>query len=92
MTRPRLANLIGIAIGVAGVAFVVRRIVRDRAEIADALSSANPAWLVVGSVTGVVAMTLIGVNWLLILRRAGAAAPWRRGCLLYTSDAADEKG
>ena len=79
MTRPRLANLIGIAIGVAGVAFVVRRIVRDRAEIADALSSANPAGLVVGSVTGVVAMTLIGVNWLLILRRAGAAAPWRRG-------------
>ncbi len=79
MTRPRLANLIGVAIGLAGVAFVVRRIVRDRSQIADALSSANPAWLVVGSITGLVAMTLIGANWLLILRRAGALAPWRRG-------------
>ncbi len=79
MTRSRLVNLIGIAIGVAGVAFVARRIVRDRSEIADALSSAEPIWLAVGGVTGLIAMSLIGVNWLLILRRAGAAAPWRRG-------------
>jgi len=79
MTRPRLVNLVGIAIGVAGVAFVGRRIARDRAEIADALSSADLAWLVVGGVTGLVAVVLIGVNWLLILRHTGAAAPWRRG-------------
>jgi glycosyltransferase 2 family protein len=79
MARSRLVNLVGITIGVAGIAFVARRIVRDRAEIADALSSAAPVWLVVGGVAGVIAMALIGANWLLILRRAGAAAPWRRG-------------
>jgi glycosyltransferase 2 family protein len=79
MTRSQLVNLVGIAIGAAGIAFVTRRIVRDRSEIADALSSAEPGWLVVGGVTGLIAMASIGVNWLLILRRAGAAAPWRRG-------------
>jgi glycosyltransferase 2 family protein len=79
MTRSRLVNLVGVAIGVAGIAFVTRRIIRDRAEIADALSSAEPGWLAVGGVSGLVAMASIGVNWLLILRRAGTSAPWRRG-------------
>ncbi len=79
MNRSRLVNLIGIAIGVAGIAFVVRRVVRDRSEIADAISSANLVWLVVGGMCGLVAMALIGLNWLLILRHSGAAAPWRRG-------------
>ncbi len=79
MNRSRLVNIIGIAIGVAGIAFVVRRVVRDRSEIADALSTANLAWLVVGGIAGLFAMALIGVNWLLILRHTGAAAPWRRG-------------
>ena len=79
MNRSRLVNVVGIAIGITGIAFVVRRIVRDRSEIADALSSADMSWLIVGGITGLVAMTLIGVNWLLILRHAGAAAPWRRG-------------
>jgi uncharacterized membrane protein YbhN (UPF0104 family) len=79
MTRTRLVNLVGIAIGVAGIVFVVRRIVQDRTEIADALSSADLGWLVVGGIAGLLAMALIGANWLWILRHAGAAAPWRRG-------------
>jgi hypothetical protein len=92
VNRSKLINIVGIAIGVAGIAFVARRIVRDRSEIADALASAEPGWLVVGGVTGLVAMGLIGVNWVLLLRRGhtpapgtaaplqgGAAAPWRRG-------------
>jgi len=79
MNRSKLINVVGVAIGVAGIAFVARRIVRDRSEIADALSSADLAWLVVGGIAGLFAMGLIGVNWLLILRHAGATAPWRRG-------------
>lgn len=79
MNRSRLINVVGIAIGLAGIAFVARQIVRDRSEIADALSSADLGWLVVGGITGVLALGMIGVNWLLILRHAGAAAPWRRG-------------
>jgi uncharacterized membrane protein YbhN (UPF0104 family) len=79
MSRSRLVNLIGIVIGVAGIAFVTTRIVRDREAIADAMSSAEVGWLVVGGAAGTIAMALIGVNWLWILRHAGAAAPWRRG-------------
>ena len=79
MSRSRLVNLIGIAIGVAGIAFVTSRIIRDRDAIADAMASADLGWLVVGGVAGGIAMALIGVNWLLILRHAGAVAPWRRG-------------
>ncbi len=79
MSRSRLVNLIGIAIGAAGVAFVVSRIVRDREAIGDALSSADLGWLAVGGLFGLVAMAMIGANWLLILRHNGAAAPWRRG-------------
>ena len=79
MSRSRLVNLVGIVIGVAGIAFVTTRIVRDRDAIADAMSSAEVGWLVVGAVAGTIAMALIGLNWLWILRHAGAAAPWRRG-------------
>jgi hypothetical protein len=79
MRRSRLVNLIGLVIGAAGVAFVVSRIVRDREAIADALSSAEVGWLVVGGAFGFAAMAMIGINWLLIIRHAGAAAPWRRG-------------
>jgi uncharacterized membrane protein YbhN (UPF0104 family) len=79
VSRSRLVNLIGIVIGVAGIAFVTTRIVRDRDAIADAMSSAEVGWLAVGAVAGTIAMALIGLNWLWILRHAGAAAPWRRG-------------
>lgn len=79
MNRARLLNLIGIAIGVAGLAFVAVKIIRDRKEIADALDSAQFGWLVVAFVSGLAAMTLIGVNWLWIMRAGGAAAPRRRG-------------
>ncbi len=79
MTRSRLVDLLGIAIGVAGLTFVAVRIVQDREEIADALSSSDPIWLVVAVVSGLAAMALLGVNWLLIVRHGGAPAPWRRG-------------
>ena len=75
----RLTNLIGIAIGLAGLAFVGIRIVQDREEIADALSSADPSWLVAALLSGLAAMALLGLNWLAIIRHGGAPAPWRRG-------------
>jgi hypothetical protein len=79
MNRSRLVNLIGVAIGIAGLAFVVVRIVQDREEIADALSSADPVWLVAAVVSGLFAMALLGMNWLGVVRRGGSPAPWRRG-------------
>ncbi len=79
MNRTRLANLIGIAVGVLGLAFVALRIVRDREEISDALSSSDPIWLIAAAISGLAAMALLGVNWLVIVRHGGAPAPWRRG-------------
>lgn len=78
MSRSRLANLVGIAIGVAGLAFVTSRVLRDRAAIGDALAAADLTWLAAALAAGTVAMALIGLNWVSILHHAGAAAPWRR--------------
>jgi uncharacterized membrane protein YbhN (UPF0104 family) len=75
----RVLNLAGVAIGVAGLAFVVARVVRDRDEIADALATARPGGLIVAFVAGLAAMTLLGANWIVILRAGRAHAPWRRG-------------
>jgi glycosyltransferase 2 family protein len=75
----RVANVIGVAVGVAGTGFVVRQIVLNRAEIADALSSADLAWLAVGGITGLLAMGVLGANWLSVIRRAGGRTSWRRG-------------
>lgn len=83
MNRARLLNLVGVAIGVAGLVFVGVRIVRDRDEIADALDEAQFGWLVVAFVSGLAAMALIGINWLWIMRAAGADAPRRRGMSWY---------
>lgn len=83
MTRARLLNLVGIAIGIAGVAFVVVRIIRDRHDIADALAAADPVWLVVAFLSGLCAMSLIGVNWLWIMSAAGAHTTLRRGMSWY---------
>jgi uncharacterized membrane protein YbhN (UPF0104 family) len=79
MTRARWINLVGVGIGIAGLVFVAVRIGRDRDEIAEALESADPVWLAVSLASGLCAMMLLGVNWLIIIRRTGSAAPTRRG-------------
>jgi glycosyltransferase 2 family protein len=79
VSRMRIANAIGVGVGVAGTAFVVRQIVLNRVDIADALSSADLAWLAVGGATGLLAMGLLGANWLSVIRRAGGRTSWRRG-------------
>lgn len=79
MTRARWINLVGVGIGIAGLVFVAARIGRDRDEIAEALESADPVWLAVSLASGLCAMMLLGVNWLIIIRRTGSAAPTRRG-------------
>ena len=79
MTRARWVNLVGIGIGIAGLIFVAMRVARDRDEIAEALDSSDPVWLVLSLASGLCAMTLLGVNWLIIIRHTGFPAPTRRG-------------
>ena len=79
MTPRRIGNLLGILVGVLGIAFVGVQIARERDAFADALGSANPAWLAASVVAGLASMTGIGLNWIAIVEHHGARAPRRRG-------------
>ena len=59
----RLSNYVGILIGVLGVAFVVRQLVRERGAVAAALGGVTPEKLFLALVVGVASMTMIGVGW-----------------------------
>ncbi len=74
-----LAGIVGLAIGVAGLAFVGIRIARDWDQIVETMRSANPAWLVAAVVAGLVSMTLIAVNWLSLIARRGHATSLSTG-------------
>ncbi len=78
-SRAGLLNLAGIVIGVAGIAFVVVRIYRDREAIGDAFESATLSWLAAGLVSGWVAMALIGLAWLWIMSTSDVRPDRRRG-------------
>lgn len=67
----RWSRLIGVAIGLAGIAFVVRAVVRDWDEVSRAISEANPWFLVLALALGGVAMTGIGLAWHTSLRALG---------------------
>ncbi|MET0580123.1 MAG: YbhN family protein [Ilumatobacteraceae bacterium] len=69
--RRSLAGIVGLAVGVAGLAFVGIRIARDWDQIVETMRSANPAWLLAAVVAGLVSMTLIAVNWLSLIERRG---------------------
>jgi glycosyltransferase 2 family protein len=75
----RVAHMAGIVIGLAGLGFVAVRVGRDRDDIGDAMAAADPIWMIAAAISGLAAMTLLGVNWLVIVRAGGAAAPLRRG-------------
>ena len=77
VTRRSLAGIVGLAVGIAGLAFVGIRIARDWDQIVETMRSANPAWLFAAVVAGLVSMTLIAVNWLSLIERRAALTPIR---------------
>lgn len=68
----RVARLLGIIIGVLGVVFVVRELVRNWIVVTDAASGADPIVLVVAFVIGLASMTTIGLAWHRCLTLLGA--------------------
>lgn len=83
-TRRRGAfGIVGLAIGIAGLAFVIRTIVRERDEIGSTLSDASPTWLVLAGLAVLTAMALIGWNWLAILGRREPGLPLGSGLMWY---------
>ncbi len=79
LSRAAVANLVGVAIGVAGLAFVGIQIFRDWDELTATLDSARPAWMVAAVFAGLASMSIIGINWLSLIERRGRAVPRSRG-------------
>lgn len=75
-TMPRrrvIGNLVGIAIGLVGLGFVVVRLASDWPAVTDSLGDADWWLLVYALLVGLVGMTIIGLNWRVILRDLGAS-------------------
>jgi len=63
----RLSSLLGIAIGIAGVAFVVRTLISKWDEVSDAFSQVDAINLVLSLLLGLAAMTSIGWIWVAMI-------------------------
>ena len=70
ISRPivaRISSLLGIAIGIAGVAFVARTLISKWSEVTDAFSQVNAVNLVLSLLLGLAAMTSIGWIWVTMI-------------------------
>ena len=63
----RISSLLGVAIGVAGVAFVVRTLISKWDEVSDAFSQVDAINLVLSLLLGLAAMTSIGWIWVTMI-------------------------
>ncbi len=70
ISRPvlsRISSLLGIAIGIAGVAFVVTTLVSKWDEVSDAFSQVDAINLILSLLLGLAAMTSIGWIWVTMI-------------------------
>ncbi len=59
----------GVAVGAAGVAFVIRTLVNKWDQVSDAFSQMNIMTLITSFLLALSALTIIGTNWSTILRQ-----------------------
>jgi len=59
----RVWRTLGILIGLLGVGFVVRELIRNWGDVQEAMRGADPVVLVAAWIVGVGSMTLIGLTW-----------------------------
>jgi uncharacterized membrane protein YbhN (UPF0104 family) len=79
----KLASFVGILIGIAGVAFVIRTILTKREQVGDAFAQLNGITLIASLLLGLSAMTLIGYVWTRMLVTRGHHAPPRSAMAWY---------
>ncbi len=72
MNNRRFAGMVGLAIGLAGLVFVVVTVARDWEQTTDSLRRADWMLFVLAVLVGLVAMTLIGLVWRQIMAKLGA--------------------
>jgi uncharacterized membrane protein YbhN (UPF0104 family) len=63
----RISSVLGIAIGIAGVAFVTRTLISKWDEVSDAFSQVDAINLVLSLLLGLAAMTSIGWIWVTMI-------------------------
>ena len=73
------ARLAGIAVGLAGLAFVVRLVLRERVALAALVRDVELAWLAAAVGAGLAGMAGIGLTWGAIVQRLDRRAPGDRG-------------
>jgi uncharacterized membrane protein YbhN (UPF0104 family) len=86
MTRSvavRLLRWLGLAIGIAGLAFVFRRLIADWDTIRHSIAGARVGSLVLALLLGLLSMTGIGLVWRQILGHLGARVPIREALHRY---------
>jgi uncharacterized membrane protein YbhN (UPF0104 family) len=74
---------VGAVLAVAAAVFVGRALVRDRAEIGDALEGAAPGWLALAAVLAVVGMTAIALPWRRAIQLLGDDLPTSQAVRRY---------
>ena len=79
----RLASLLGAAIGVAGVAFVVRTLVNRWDEVSDAFQQVHAPNLFLSLALGLAAMSSIGAIWVSMLSTKGHSVSHKRAMRWY---------
>lgn len=70
ISRPllaRISSLVGVAIGIAGVAFVVKTLISKWDEVSDAFSQVDAINLILSLFLGLAAMTSIGWIWVTMI-------------------------
>ena len=71
----KATSLLGIAIGVAGIVFVVRTLVNKWDEVSDAFKQMDPLPLAASLMLALGALTIIGSTWSTILRHRNHHIP-----------------
>jgi hypothetical protein len=77
------STAVGLLVGGLALAFVVRTLLRDRAEIGDALAGAAPGWMALAVALGAAGMTAIAVPWRRAIQVLGDDLPLRQVVARY---------
>lgn len=79
----RVSSVLGVGIGIAGIAFVVKTLVTKRDEVADAFAVIDATHLIGSWALGLMAMTSIGLLWVSMMSHKGHLVPARTAMSWY---------
>ncbi|CAN5693756.1 lysylphosphatidylglycerol synthase transmembrane domain-containing protein [soil metagenome] len=78
-----ISSAVGLVLGGGAMFYVVRRLVKDWPDASDSLSNANVAFVGLGAVLAILAMSSIGWGWRYVMRGLGIRVPIGRAVSWY---------